>query len=341
MKDNERKKVFISYSWDSPEHQEWVLNLSKNLIEKFGVDVILDQFELSAGKDLTYFMEKALEMANKVLVILTPNYKIKAENRERGVGYEASMISQEVFKSSVSTVKFIPILREGNLSESSPKFLKSKLYLQMDDDEKYISKLYELYKIIYDRPLVEKPNLGKIPDFKTDSLDPIIDIAIAVSREEELNNEINALLNSKEGVDLFRTETEKLTTILSEKIELYRKDTKLPFNHQLNKKDSYIISILNYSISFYWHLPYSNTIIDSELVVIYWNGIAYLNNGYYIPKRDPKKNKEIVYNLDMNYSKELIWKNGTTKLSTIEIVQKAFLYLMENVQREKSKNFRK
>ncbi|MDP1069474.1 toll/interleukin-1 receptor domain-containing protein, partial [Klebsiella pneumoniae] len=79
-----------------------------------GIDVILDQFELSAGKDLTHFMESSLEKADKVLVILNPNYKQKAENRKSGVGYETSMISQEIFESPISKVKFIPILRIGS-----------------------------------------------------------------------------------------------------------------------------------------------------------------------------------------------------------------------------------
>ncbi|WP_051929381.1 toll/interleukin-1 receptor domain-containing protein [Flavobacterium sp. 83] len=121
-----RRKVFISYSWDNSEHQEWVLSLAKDLMNKFGIQVILDQFELSAGKDLTYFMESSIENADKVLIILTPNYKIKAEDRKSGVGYETSMITQEIFESSITKIKFIPILRVGDSKSSSPKFLKSK-----------------------------------------------------------------------------------------------------------------------------------------------------------------------------------------------------------------------
>ena len=119
-----RKTVFISYSWDNTEHQEWVLQLAKDLMTKFGIDVILDQFELSAGKDLTYFMESAIEKADKVLVILTPKYKVKAENRESGVGYETSMITQELFESPISKVKFIPVLRVGKQAEILTEIFK-------------------------------------------------------------------------------------------------------------------------------------------------------------------------------------------------------------------------
>ncbi len=87
------KTVFISYSWDSPEHSEWVLNFANDLV-KGGVDVMLDQYDLSAGKELTHFMEKSVG-ADKIIMIMTPNYKLKADKREGGVGFEYSLITQE------------------------------------------------------------------------------------------------------------------------------------------------------------------------------------------------------------------------------------------------------
>ena len=82
--------VFISYSHDNAEHTEWILSLSKDLLEN-GVDVILDQYELSAGKEMTFFMERAV-LADKILIILTPEYNSKATNRKGGVGFELSLI---------------------------------------------------------------------------------------------------------------------------------------------------------------------------------------------------------------------------------------------------------
>jgi len=35
-------KTFISYSWTDTEHEEWVLDLARDLRE-FGVDVIIDK----------------------------------------------------------------------------------------------------------------------------------------------------------------------------------------------------------------------------------------------------------------------------------------------------------
>ena len=38
-------KVFISYSWSSPEPEQWVLDIATELAEN-GVDVILDKWDL-------------------------------------------------------------------------------------------------------------------------------------------------------------------------------------------------------------------------------------------------------------------------------------------------------
>ncbi|ENX45025.1 MULTISPECIES: SEFIR domain-containing protein [Acinetobacter] len=49
-------KLFISYSWSSSEHEEWVLELAENLI-KDGIDIALDKWELREGDDPIIFME--------------------------------------------------------------------------------------------------------------------------------------------------------------------------------------------------------------------------------------------------------------------------------------------
>ena len=47
----EHPKVFISYSYDTPEHKQWVSELGAKLRRK-GVEVILDQWHLRLGDDL-------------------------------------------------------------------------------------------------------------------------------------------------------------------------------------------------------------------------------------------------------------------------------------------------
>src|SRR5882672_5885405 len=50
-------KAFISYSHDSSAHKSWVLKLAGDL-RAAGVDVVLDQWDLSAGQDVSMFMQR-------------------------------------------------------------------------------------------------------------------------------------------------------------------------------------------------------------------------------------------------------------------------------------------
>lgn len=53
-------KVFISYSWSSPQHEQWVINLATEL-RQAGVDVILDKWDLKEGHDAIAFIKKKSE----------------------------------------------------------------------------------------------------------------------------------------------------------------------------------------------------------------------------------------------------------------------------------------
>jgi len=167
--DTEHKKVFISYSWDSEAHRNWILQLANKLIEN-GVNVILDQYESTAGKNLTHSMEKNIKESDKVLLILTPNYKIKAEGRLGGVGFEYSLINEELYRNQIENRKFIPILREGDPENSIPGFLKSFIWLNMNDVKRFEADFEILLREIYDEPIITKPPLGKRPSFATSIL---------------------------------------------------------------------------------------------------------------------------------------------------------------------------
>ena len=47
-------KVFISYSWSTPKHQQKVIQWAERLISD-GVDVVLDVFDLKEGHDKFHF----------------------------------------------------------------------------------------------------------------------------------------------------------------------------------------------------------------------------------------------------------------------------------------------
>lgn len=79
--------VFISYSWDSEDHKSWVRKLSDDLRTKYAVNTLLDQYN-RGGYDLIQFMNKGIEIADRVILIGTPAYKEKSEKYDCGAKYE-------------------------------------------------------------------------------------------------------------------------------------------------------------------------------------------------------------------------------------------------------------
>lgn len=121
--------AFVSYSWDTDEHRQWVLDLATRL-RGDGVETILDQWHLVPGDQLPAFMEKAVRESDHVLIVCTPRYKERSDRREGGVGYEGDIITGEVFTTR-NERKFIPILRRGEWTDSAPTWLTGKYYIDL------------------------------------------------------------------------------------------------------------------------------------------------------------------------------------------------------------------
>ena len=105
-------KVFISYSWTTPQHERWVLDIAERLSGD-GIVVIFDKWDLKEGQDKHKFMEQMVhdESISKVLVICDHGYQAKSDDRKGGVGTESQLISKEVYENTAQE-KFIPIVRE-------------------------------------------------------------------------------------------------------------------------------------------------------------------------------------------------------------------------------------
>ncbi len=160
-------KIFISYSWTTPEHEKWVINLAERLMSD-GIDVVLDKWDLKEGNDLYSFMEAMVnsDEIHKVLVILDKRYTENANERKGGVGTETQIISPEIYK-KVKQEKFIPIVTEKDYDGNAyiPTFLKGKVYIDFSEEERYEESYEVLLRNLYDRPIYSKPKKGKAPNY--------------------------------------------------------------------------------------------------------------------------------------------------------------------------------
>ena len=89
-------KVFVSYSWSSPLHQQLVQSWAERLIAD-GIEVVLDIYDLKEGHDKYAFMERMVtdETVTHVMIVCDKIYTEKADARKAGVGTESQIISKE------------------------------------------------------------------------------------------------------------------------------------------------------------------------------------------------------------------------------------------------------
>src|ERR1700737_1862846 len=126
-------KAFISFSHDSTAHKNWVLKLASDLRAK-GVDVVLDQWDLVPGQDVSLFMQRGISEADRVVLVCSSAYVSKSEKGIGGVGYERLIVTAEVVQ-SIDTRKFIPILRGSAPNRKLPVFLGPRMYIDFENDE--------------------------------------------------------------------------------------------------------------------------------------------------------------------------------------------------------------
>jgi len=164
-------KLFISYCWSSEEHEQWVLDLATELREA-GIDVFLDKWDLKEGQDALKFMEKMVTdpKIKKVAIICDHTYVEKADKRTGGVGTETQIISPEIYAKEDQN-KFVVIVaeRDENGKACLPTYYKSRIFIDLSESDSYATNFEKLLRWIYDKPLYQKPEIGKIPEFLSET----------------------------------------------------------------------------------------------------------------------------------------------------------------------------
>ncbi|MHA8100605.1 SEFIR domain-containing protein [Aquirufa nivalisilvae] len=170
------KEIFVTYSWDSPEHKGEVISFT-DLLRKEGfnaeMDLMLAQNE--SVLDLSRMMHNAMTDYEKVIVVLSEGYKEKAERFEGGVGREYKMILNDIDE---NTNKYILISFGPIRKEIMPLGFKGRFVLDVSID----SNMNILYAKLKNENVLEfsevgskKPEIIKTAikdyDFKQDNLE--------------------------------------------------------------------------------------------------------------------------------------------------------------------------
>ncbi len=162
--DGQPVRVFISYSWDSDEHKDWVRELADCLATN-GIGITLDQYDLQIGQDRFHFMETSVRDADAVLCVCTPTYVSKANDRASGAGVETSLMTPQFFNRVQTSKQFIPLIRQSDGVPETPDYLSSLIYVDFRDDSTFNSAMESLLRHLHREPRHRKPQVGPKPNF--------------------------------------------------------------------------------------------------------------------------------------------------------------------------------
>ena len=159
-------KVFISYSHDSNDHRQSVLELSDRLRED-GIDCYIDQYINGAPPEgWPRWMEKQIQSSDFALVVCTELYleRFKGDDRlgGRGVNFEGALISQILYDDFQQNTKFYPLIPDKGSIDNVPSILKRSSTFKLDED-------YEsIYRVLTDQPRAVARPLGKLKHFPSE-----------------------------------------------------------------------------------------------------------------------------------------------------------------------------
>lgn len=165
----ESPTAFISYAWEDDGFKQKVKEFATRLRNN-GIDAKLDIWEVVPGDQLPYFMERSIRENDYVVILCTPKYKIKSENRHGGAGYEGDIMTGEILQYG-NARKFIPVVFSGNRETAIPNWLAGKAYIDytVDDIESSLTSLTHALLGTGEKA----PPLGQIPEEYTHTAEKI------------------------------------------------------------------------------------------------------------------------------------------------------------------------
>jgi hypothetical protein len=107
-------------------------------------------------------MEREIRDNDYVIIICTPKFKTKSDDRAGGVGYEGDIMTAEV-STKRNHRKFIPVFARGRWVDSAPSWLIGKYYLDLIDVSRYEEGYKKLLATILGK-LSQAPLMGSLSD---------------------------------------------------------------------------------------------------------------------------------------------------------------------------------
>lgn len=146
-------ECFISYAWGDPEQELWVEKSLATDLQKAGIMVLLDQWENKRiGASVPRFVER-IGKADLVIVVGTPLYRKKYDNKESMRGFvvaaEGDLIGKRMIGTEAEKESVFPVLLEGTDKSAFPYLLQGRVYADFRNQEAYFGIVLELLLSLY------------------------------------------------------------------------------------------------------------------------------------------------------------------------------------------------
>ena len=180
-------KVFISYSHDSREHNDRVLELADRL-RKDGIDCNIDQYQQSPAVGWHRWTMKEIDWSDFVLIICTSEYirRFRANEEDgirMGVIWKGAIVTQEIYTQKGKNKNFIPILFTSHNIDLIPNIFRSSTSYILNS-----SRNYELlYDYLTSQPEISKLKLGKLKTLPSRDRKQSFDVQPNIQEQEHCN----------------------------------------------------------------------------------------------------------------------------------------------------------
>ena len=151
--------AFVTYSHETNEHNERVLNLAKKL-RADGVVAEIDSFQVSPPEGWPVWMRKQTEESDFVIVVCTETYARRFAGNEtsgkgKGVTWEGWLIQQILYDAGRNQ-RFIPVVFDPSDVSHIPVVLKNATHYNVGTEDGYAL----LHRALTNQPRVQRPQIG-------------------------------------------------------------------------------------------------------------------------------------------------------------------------------------
>ena len=135
-------------------------------LQKAGIAVVLDRWHnAQIGASVARFVER-IEKSNRIIMVGTPLYRHKYENKEPDTGYvvaaEIDLITNRLLGAETQKQSVLPLLLDGEKTDSLPPLLHGRVYADFRDESAYFHTAFDLILSLYQIP----PNDPAVADLR-------------------------------------------------------------------------------------------------------------------------------------------------------------------------------